>query len=158
MPYKIVVDTREQTPLSFGPYKDCEGMISKCLKVGDYSIEGMEHLVCIERKASTVEIARNLGVDKVRFYKELEKMKAFPYKFIVCEFTMDDLIKYPENSRVPKHALAKLKFDGRYLLKNMLEIAMDYDIQVIYAGSSYNSYLIVGSILRRIWLKHGKSE
>jgi ERCC4-type nuclease len=119
VPYKIVVDTREQTPLEFGPYKDCEGMVRKCLKVGDYTIEGMESIACIERKASTVEIARNFGIDRVRFYKELEKMKDFQYKFIVCEFSMEDMIKYPENSRVPKSALAKLKFDGLWNTSNL---------------------------------------
>lgn len=156
MPYKIVVDTREQQPLEFGPYKDCEGSISKALKVGDYSIEGMEDSICIERKASTIEIARNLGVDQARFYRELEKMKDFEHKFIVCEFSMEDLIQYPNNSGVPKYALEKLKINGKFLLKKMIEISMDYNIHVIYAGSKYNSYLIVGSLLRRIWLKNGK--
>jgi hypothetical protein len=116
----------------------------------------MEDLICIERKASTIEIARNLGVDQVRFYKELNKMKDFKYKYIVCEFSMEEMIEYPNNSGVPKYALEKLKFDGKFLLKKMLEITMDYDIQIIYAGNKYNSYLIVGSILRRMWLKHGQ--
>lgn len=156
MPYKIIVDTREQYPLEFGKYKDCEGSISRALKVGDYAIEGMEDLICIERKASTIEIARNLGVDQVRFYKELNKMKDFKYKYIVCEFSMEEMIEYPNNSGIPKYALEKLKFDGKFLLKKMLEITMDYDIQIIYAGNKYNSYLIVGSILRRMWLKHGQ--
>lgn len=157
MPYKIIVDTREQQPLEFGAYKDCEGSISKALKVGDYSIEGMEDLICIERKASTIEIARNLGTDSARFYRELEKMKNFQHRFIICEFTMDELIRYPVDSNVPSAILKKIKMGGKILLKKMLEITMDYNVQVIYVGNRENSRLIVGSILRRIWLKHGKS-
>lgn len=158
MPYRIVIDTKEKQPLDFKPYKECEGVICKSLKTGDYSIEGMEDFVCIERKASTVEIARNLGLDSARFYRELERMKDFEYKFIVCEFTMDQMIDYPKGSKVPKYALDKLKFNGKFLLKQMLEISMDYDVHIIYAGSRQSSYTTIGSILRRIWLKHGQSE
>ena len=40
---KIVIDTREQTPLKFRTSKNVEGTVVKALNTGDYSIEGMEH-------------------------------------------------------------------------------------------------------------------
>ena len=34
---------------------------------------------------------------KKPFQAEMERMKDYPFSFIICEFSMDDLLKYPEN-------------------------------------------------------------
>ena len=81
-PFKIIKDTREQEGYTFEPsssrYHKCEGMVVRKLDTGDYSLEGLEDKVCIERKASVVEFANNVGHDAVRFAKEIERMKKFP--------------------------------------------------------------------------------
>ena len=76
-PFKIIKDTREQEGYTFEPsssrYHKCEGMVVRKLDTGDYSLEGLEDKVCIERKASVVEFANNIGHDAVRFAKEIER-------------------------------------------------------------------------------------
>ena len=60
-------------------------VIRKRLDTGDYTIKGMEHLVCIEKKSSWQEIAMNIGSKRnlVNFKKELERMGDFPIRFLV---------------------------------------------------------------------------
>ena len=50
----IIQDTREQSPFDFSFY-DCDVSIAT-LKTGDYTIEGYEEIVCIERKKSASKI------------------------------------------------------------------------------------------------------
>ena len=104
-PFTIIKDTREQDGYSFAAsssrYHTCNGMVSRKLDTGDYSIEGLEDKLCIERKASVVEFANNVGHDQVRFLKEIERMKDFPYKFLVFEFSLTDLMNFPEGSSIP---------------------------------------------------------
>ena len=56
---KIIVDTREQQPWSF----DFNEIAVAKLDTGDYSVAGLEEILCIERKKSVSEIANNI-VDK----------------------------------------------------------------------------------------------
>ena len=59
--YTVIRDTREQEGYYFSEYGLCEGMIDQKLDTGDYSIQGMEDKVCIERKGCVEELAINLG-------------------------------------------------------------------------------------------------
>ena len=63
-PFTIIKDTREKQGYTFQPsktqYHVCKGMVSRKLDTGDYSLEGLEDKICIERKASVVELANNV--------------------------------------------------------------------------------------------------
>ena len=65
--YKVIKDTREQNGWFFTPYEKCSGMEVKTLHTGDYTLEGFEDVVCIERKGCVAEIAMNLGKKKNTF-------------------------------------------------------------------------------------------
>ena len=84
-PYTVIKDTREQDGYTFekfnGRYASCNGMIVRKLDTGDYSLLGLEDKVCIERKGRVSELAINLGKDKHRFMREIERMKEFPFRF-----------------------------------------------------------------------------
>ena len=48
----VLIDTREKTPLDFTNFRNwIAGQKTQTLKVGDYSIEGMEKLLVLERKS-----------------------------------------------------------------------------------------------------------
>ena len=74
-PFTIIKDTREQDGYSFAAsssrYHTCNGMVSRKLDTGDYSIEGLEDLICIERKGCAEELAQNLGQKKHAFLNEI---------------------------------------------------------------------------------------
>tara|TARA_R100001244_G_scaffold131813_1_gene105868 strand:- start:535 stop:1044 length:510 start_codon:yes stop_codon:yes gene_type:complete len=153
-PFTIIKDTREQEGYTFEPsssrYHTCKGMITQKLDTGDYSIAGMEDKVCIERKASVVEFANNVGHDQVRFLNEIERMKSFPYKFIVFEFSLSDLMNYPNGTNIPEEDWSKLKVTNKFMLKMIMEFQLYHDIHVLFCDSKKNAKWAVLSIIKRV--------
>ena len=88
--FLVIKDTRERDGWYFKESNYCQGMVDKKLDTGDYSVEGLEDVLCIERKGSVSELANNI-VDK-RFDRELERMRDFKYKFLILEFSINDIM------------------------------------------------------------------
>jgi ERCC4-type nuclease len=150
--FTIVQDTREQTPWDFSYEKTIAQEIGT-LKTGDYTIRGLEDKICIERKASVEEIAGNLGKEYLRFEKELERMKAHEHCFIICEFPLQDLVEYPFHRKNAK-LQSQTKISGKFLLKKILEIQMDYNVHVIFAGSKFLANKTALSLMKRIYERY----
>ena len=152
--FTIIKDSREQEGYTFesssSRYHTCEGMVVRKLDTGDYSLEGLEDKICIERKASVVELANNIGHDTIRFTKEIERMKPFPYKFLILEFSLSDLMDFPERSGIPEADWDKLKVTNKFMLRRIMEYQMHHDIHVIFCDSKKNAKWTVLSILKRI--------
>lgn len=152
--YTVIKDTREQDGYTFerfnGRYHQCKGMIVRKLDTGDYSLEGLEDKVCIERKGRVSELAINLGKDKQRFMREIERMKDFEFKFLILEFSLDDVMNFPEGSDIPEENWKSIKITNKYMLKMLIEFQMYDDIHVILCGSKKNAKLVVNSILKRV--------
>jgi ERCC4-type nuclease len=146
----VVKDTREQDGYYFKQYNTCAGMVEEKLDTGDYSIKGLEDKICIERKGCVEELAMNLGSKKHTFLNEIERMEAFPHKFIVLEFSLDDLIKFPEETRIPIKNKAAVKITGKYMLKCLMEFQIYNNVHVLFCGNKYNAFIAVSSILKRI--------
>ena len=68
---RLVVDSREQTPLSFPHLQAVRG----ALATGDYSIEHMENHFMVERK-SVPDLLHSLTTARQRFFRELARMRA----------------------------------------------------------------------------------
>ena len=127
------------------------------MKTGDYTLKGMEDFLCIERKASAAEISNNLGRKKKPFQAEMERMQKFEHSFILCEFSLDDVIKFPENSGIPKAKQKNVKLTGKYILICLIEFQLWYNTKIIFCGSKYNSFLVANSIFKRVnELTHNK--
>ena len=157
--YIVIKDTREQDGWTFSEYDKCSGMEVGTLDTGDYTLKGFEEVVCIERKGCTSEIAMNLGRKKAPFQAEMERMKDYPFSFIVCEFSMGDLLKYPDKSRVPHKARSKVKVTGKYLLKCVIEFQIWYNTKILFCDNKNNGFLVCNSIFKRLNEKfHGKNK
>lgn len=152
--YTVIKDTREQDGYTFerfsGRYHQCDGMVVRKLDTGDYSLEGLEDKICIERKARVSELAINLGKDKRRFMAEIVRMKDFPFKFLILEFTLADVMDFPERSDIPEEKWSSIVITNKYMLKMLIEFQMYDDIHVIFCGNRKNAKLVVSSILKRI--------
>ena len=92
----------------------------------------------------------NLGRKKKPFQAEMERMKDYNFSFIICEFGMDALLKYPEGSRVPKNARSKVRVTGKYLLKCLLEFQIWYDTKIIFCENKGNAFLVCNSLFKRL--------
>lgn len=156
--YKVIKDTREQEGWFFRPFGSCVGMVEQKLDTGDYSILGLEDKICIERKGCVEELALNLGQGKDRFLREIERMEDFPHKFIICEFSAEELIKFPKDTRIPIKNKSAVKITGRYMLKALVEFQLYNNVNVVFCGDRYNAFLVVSSIFKRINERYGKQE
>ncbi len=93
----IFVDSKEQDEYSFNLSK--VNVKRKSLKTGDYSLEGFEELVSVERK-NPDDFVKTLIPPKKRFQKELQRLTVMPYSCIVVETNLEDILlgKYQSNA------------------------------------------------------------
>lgn len=148
--FTVIKDTREQDGYYFSAFNTCAGMIEQKLDTGDYTIQGLEDKVCVERKGCVEELAVNLGQKKYTFLDEIERMASFPHRFIVLEFSLEDLVKFPAETRIPIKNKASVKITGKYMLKCLIEFQIYNNINVLFCGDKYNAFLAVSSIFKRI--------
>ena len=151
--YTIIIDTREQQPWNFKHHS----VASKKLDAGDYSLEGFENILAIERKKSVCEIANNIV--ESRFKDALERLGQLKYSFLLLEFDLENVLSYPIGSSLPKKIWDKTKITPTFLLRNILDWQLKYNIKVQFCGSSNNAEQLAEYIFRRIFyieynLKH----
>ena len=84
------------------------------------------------------------------FLNEIERMKPFPHKFLILEFTLSDLVDFPNNTRIPEKNKSRVKITGKYLLKCLMEFQLHDDIHVLFCENKHNAFLTVSSILKRV--------
>jgi ERCC4-type nuclease len=109
-PFTLVIDSREQTPYAFaGLRSDADAgrrpllvrTVTRGLEAGDYSLEGFERLVAVERK-SLSDLFATLGQARARFVRELRRLQAlYEFAAVVVEAGWEDiLVRPPPRSRL----------------------------------------------------------
>lgn len=125
------------------------------IPTGDYSLEGLERVVCIERKGSASEFFGNLfgkEEESGRFRRELERMRRYAVAAIILEFNSDDVINWQNISAIPSSL--KQRINKWAFMASINELHIDYpNIQIIFAGSSGKEW--AGSLLKRAWEQYG---
>ncbi len=121
-PVTIVIDSREQEPYSF--HSPLVAAVRRALPAGDYSLEGFENEVAVERKSlddfvGTVVHARS------RFQRELQKMASYRAACVVVEGGVTDVLQ--QRYRGAAHPNA--------ILGSALSIILDYRIPVFFCGN-----------------------
>jgi len=107
-------------------------MQKKRLKTGDYTIDGYEEYVAVEKKANLKEFITNLGGhDRKRFVATLERLAEYEVKCIVIEDALDKRL-YNLFKTMP----TKLSPTSVYFWLN--KIIIYYGIPVLFIGRSYN--------------------
>lgn len=142
--FTIIVDTREQKPWALKHH----AIANKKLDTGDYSVEGLENLLCIERKHSISEFVNNMT--EKRFIDVLERMSKHKYSYIIMEFNFDAIINFPVGSDIPKHIWKNLRINPAYIIKYISDIQVKYNIKILFCGSPYNAEKMAVSLMRRI--------
>jgi len=150
----IKIDTREQYPWDFTFY----GGQTKRIKVdtGDYTIDGLENMISIERKRNTGEIALNLGKKWKQFQAELDRMIEIKYKYIVCEFNSTAIINFPFDSGIPKRDWPYLRMNGPFIQKKLFSEAAKRGIEILFFDSAQQAEKEVYDILSGIYARHVK--
>jgi hypothetical protein len=101
--FTVVVDTREQHPFTFQGLTGDASSESRPLIVptrpgtlesGDYSVEGLEHAVAVERK-SLADLYGTIGAGRDRFVRELERLDRMEFAAVVIEGGWPSIIGNP---------------------------------------------------------------
>lgn len=132
---RVIIDTREQTPWTF----EGQGIVTvrRKLDTGDYSIEGLEHSVAIERK-SLDDWTGSCIHDRARFYKELERLRAFRFRAVVVEAGVREIMGGHYTGQA--HPQAVLGF--------VAEVCVQQAVPVYLAGSRAEAQVFAGALLK----------
>jgi hypothetical protein len=79
----LVVDTREQNPFNFSRFKGWfAGIETRALKLGDYSIVGLEDSCVVERK-DLPDLVHSFTAERRVFVQRLRLMSQCPHRLLV---------------------------------------------------------------------------
>lgn len=151
MSVTVIIDSREKSPWTLKNSVVSNFEVKK-LDTGDYAIKGLEDVLCLERKKSVSEIALNMNEE--RFKRVLERMAEFEYKFLICEFSMQDIMDYPVGSNIPKSRWKKMRIKAPYIMRRISEMQTRYGIHVVLAGNAANAEHAATNIIKRVVEKY----
>jgi ERCC4-type nuclease len=79
----LLVDTREQNPLDCSRFAGWfAGIEKRALKLGDYSIAGLEDVCVVERK-NLADLVHSLTADRSVFISRLRRMAGYSHRLLV---------------------------------------------------------------------------
>ena len=111
----ILIDTREQQSPLFGRYP--KGMTVSCqtLKLGDYSLRGMEHLIAVERKQIS-DLINYCTVDRVATKLKMQKLSKLEWAGLLIEARESEIYRPYQFSDVSPGAIRQslVSFSVRY--------------------------------------------
>jgi hypothetical protein len=145
-PFVILVDGREKSPWHFKsiPSKSDSNLIVQTkyahLKTGDYTIEGMESVISIERK-SKPDAYMSFGINRGRFEKELERLSEMRYAAVIFESDWTDLVRQPPHS----------DFNPRSMFGSIVAWSQRYGVQFWPMPGKRAAELMAYSILERFY-------
>lgn len=123
----ILQDDREKYPWEFSPRR--YSVTVQRLDTGDYTIEGLEQKVAIEKKGDWSEFLYNISsVDRKRFLRTLSRLAEYPYPIIVIEDCIRNLPK--ALAKIPG---TRLTIDSVYYWLTRIQI--EYGIKVLLIGT-----------------------
>lgn len=133
---KVIVDTREKQPWTFKGIKGVERCSGK-LKTGDYSVEGLEERVTIERKSLDDWVGTVLR-ERKRFYRELERMRAFDFRCVIIEAGVREIMTGRYRSQADPNAV----------LAFVAEVAVGQSVPVYLGGTRAESQILAAELLK----------
>jgi ERCC4-type nuclease len=88
----VLIDTREQAPFQLHARHSnwIVGETRATLKSGDYSVDGMQGLLALERK-SLVDAIQSTMASRERFISSCARLMEFQWKAILIEATYEDM-------------------------------------------------------------------
>jgi ERCC4-type nuclease len=123
--FTIIRDSREKTGCGwkFKASANCDGMVVKKLDTGDYSLEGYEDTIMIERK-TIPDLWGSLGQWRERFMKEMDRSLEYPIRYLVIEGTLSDINKGFRYS----------KLSAEYILASLISLEVKYGVHVVFTN------------------------
>lgn len=128
---RFVVDTREQNPYRM------KGAIKKALTTGDYSVEGLEDYVAVERKGLGDLFNCLSGDGLKRFTGQLKRLGKFRIKALIVEASWTSLAWGHVYSKIP----------GEVAQERVMRLTALYGVPVLFVASRTEGKEILTHIL-----------
>lgn len=105
----VLVDTREQNPFNFSRFDGWfAGVEKKALKLGDYSIAGLEELCVVERKDLS-DLVHSFTAERPAFISRLRRMSTYPQRLLVITAPLSTVkSSYPFSNANPNRIMQSL--------------------------------------------------
>jgi ERCC4-type nuclease len=105
----VLVDTREQNPFNFSRFDGWfAGIEKKALKLGDYSIAGLEELCVVERKDLS-DLVHSFTAASPAFISRLRRMSTCPQRLVVITAPLSTVkSSYPFSNANPNRIMQSL--------------------------------------------------
>lgn len=135
-PPVLLVDTREKHPFNFEGDEAFSEIKFQKLDVGDYSLEGFQDKICIERKKDVNELINNFTANKDRLINEMERMASVSHKFMIIESELSEILTPAKYFLANKNIKSNLPAASlpAIVMKGLLDLIFKYNIHVIFAG------------------------
>jgi ERCC4-type nuclease len=136
----IVVDTREIEPYSFDPER--VAVIRRALPAGDYSLDGLEDRVAVERKTLD-DLVTTVIRSRDRFRRELKLLREYKAACIVVEADLAEVLAGRYHSGAHPSAV----------LGAVVSIVIDYGVPVFFCSDRQVARLFTECYLLRFYRK-----
>jgi ERCC4-type nuclease len=105
----LVIDTREQNPFDFSRFRAWFSSVEqKALKLGDYSIAGLEDYCAVERKDLS-DLVHSFTGQRAVFIERLKRMSAHRHRLLVVTSSVAEIkSRYVHSSANPNRVLQSL--------------------------------------------------
>ncbi|MDR1922240.1 MAG: hypothetical protein LBS31_10945 [Candidatus Adiutrix sp.] len=154
----IVIDSREQNPFTFAEREDVETIVGT-LQTGDYSLQGLEDRIALERKSLNDLTSCLIGANRERFERELCRGRGLEFFAVVVEASFGELASKQYWGGLNPHAAAQ----------SVIAFQIRHQVNFIWAGSrrsaEYFVYWTLSKFLREaetryktILKAHGKLQ
>jgi ERCC4-type nuclease len=135
-PVVIIADTREQIPFAFDPAHAVT--VRRALAAGDYSLDGHETSVAVERK-SLDDFVGSVVRERERFLAELRRLEGYELACIVVEGNIEDVFAHRYRGGAHPNAV----------FGAALSIIVDHGIPIYFCGDRQLACAFVEGLLCR---------
>ena len=125
---KLIIDTREQTPLAFTHLAAIPGT----LQSGDYSAVGLEDSFCVERK-TVADLAGSLTRGRDRFMREMHRLRGFSNAYLLIIGRDLDLATLAAQGRA----------NVKQIHNSLLAIQARYGVHIVWVDTPEEAAVLV---------------
>jgi ERCC4-type nuclease len=139
-----LIDTREQNPLDLSRFEGWfAGIEKRALKLGDYSIDGLEDVCVVERKDLS-DLIHSCTTDRLVFINRLRRMAQYPHRLLLVTSTLSE-IKSP-------HPYAGVNPNG--IMQSLIAMLAGLQVPFLCSENHELGEELVASFLYQVHLYH----
>jgi len=140
----LLVDTREQNPFDFTRFAGWfAGVEKRALKLGDYSIAGLEDICAVERKDLS-DLVHSCTVARSAFIDRLRLMAEYPHRLIVITSALSQV----------KSPYSHSKIDPNRIMQFLIAALAGLQVPFVCSETHELGEELVASYLYQVHLYH----